>query len=535
MKSKKFAAVVGVSALVLSACAGTTSVAPPQSTATPTVDPSTTSDPSGNPSSAPSSVGVSAIDAPMPEAPAGLEKFYDQELSVENCGRNECGTVVVPLDYDNPDGGTIEIAYTRVPASQEPIGSLLVNPGGPGASGQDMASATSYYFSDDILAHFDIIAFDPRGVNESAPVDCVDDEQLTELLSATYEDSPEGDAQSKADVDGLIASCESRSGDLLPFVGTEEAARDMDVIRHVMGDPKLYYVGYSYGTKLGGMYAELFPQNVGRLVLDGAVDSNLTNFEQNSTQLQGFELALDNYLTDCLAGASCPFDGTVDDARAKIIEMLDAAVETPIPTSDPDRPLTAAGLTFGIITPLYDDQSWFILSMAFDEYFNDGVGDTFQFMFDAYTGRQSDGSYSDNSTEANWAINCADSIPEGDEAEWEELSKEIEQLSPVFGPLFGYSDYMCANWPGLNDDVITEFNAEGSDPIVVIGTVGDPATPYEWSVAFKEDFDNAVLLTWEGEGHTAYGRAGDCINGTVDEYLLAGTVPEDGMTCGANE
>lgn len=534
MKVKKFAAVIGASALVLSACAGTTTVSP----ATEPTTTETTSEPGGGSTSEDptSSVEISAIDASMPEAPAGLESFYNQDLNVEACGSNECGTVTVPLDYDNPDAASIDIAFTRVPASSgQPIGSLLVNPGGPGASGQDMADAASYYFSDDILANFDVIAFDPRGVNESAPVDCVDDAELTRILSATYPDTPEGDAASKADVDELIAGCESRSGDLLSFVGTEEAARDMDVIRQVMGDPKLYYVGYSYGTKLGGMYAELFPGNVGRLVLDGAVDSNITNFEQNSTQLQGFELALENYLTDCLAGSRCPFEGTVDDARAQIVEMLDAAIDTPVPTADPDRPLTAAGLLYGIITPLYDDQSWFVLTMAFDEYFNEGRGDTFQMMFDLYTGLQPGGSYSDNSTEANWAINCADSIPSGDEAEWEKQSKEMEKLSPVFGPLMGYSDYMCTNWPGLNDNVITEFNAEGSDPIVVIGTVGDPATPYEWSIAFKEDFDNAVLLTWEGEGHTAYGRAGDCINGTVDQYLLAGEVPADGTTCGANE
>lgn len=526
VKRSKFVAVIGVSALVLSACSGTVEVAPVDSEAE--LEQS---------ESAGSSGAVVPIDAPMPEVPAGLEEFYGQELATEACGDNECGTITVPLDYENPGSASIDIAFTRVPAaSGEAVGSLLVNPGGPGASGQDMAAMASYYFSTDILDNFDIIAFDPRGVGESAPVDCVDDARLTELLAATYPDTPEGEAQATADTDELIASCASVSGELLPFVGTEEAARDMDVIRHVMGDPKLYYVGYSYGTKLGGMYAELFPANVGRLVLDGAVDSSISNFEQNAAQMQGFELALDNYLTKCFEGGKCPFDGsTNDDARAQIIEMLEAAVEAPIPTSDPDRPLTASGLIFGIITPLYDDQSWYVLSMAFSEYFESGTGDTFQFMFDAYTGRQADGTYADNSTEANWAVNCADAVPAGDEAEWERQSEEIAERSPVFGEFMGYSDYMCANWPGLNDDVITEFDAEGSDPIVVVGTTGDPATPYEWSVAFKEDFDNAVLLTWEGEGHTAYGRAGDCINGTVDEYLLAGTVPADGTTCGANE
>ncbi|MFY9262578.1 MAG: alpha/beta hydrolase [Actinomycetaceae bacterium] len=520
MKKKLFAA-IGATTLILAGCSGTTEVKQ--------VGPSTgtTQEPL---------IEAVAIDAPMPAIPAGLESYYEQDINESDCDMGlKCGTIEVPLDYNNPDAASIEIAYAKRPASGESIGALLVNPGGPGGTGQDMAAYAQYYFSKDILASFDIIGFDPRGVGESAPVSCVDDDVLSDLLEASYPDTPEGEAQEKADADLLIAGCEERSGDLLHFIGTEEAARDMDVLRHVFGDPQLYYVGFSYGTKLGGMYAELYPENVGRLVLDGAVDSAISNFEQDLTQIQGFELALDNYLTDCLASTDCPFDGTIDDARAEIDAMLADSLENPLPTDDPDRMLTQSGLMIGIITPLYDDMSWPMLSDAFEEVKEDGTGSDFLQLFDWYTGRNPDGSYEDNSNEAIIAINCADAVIEGDEEIWKEQSDQMAQEAPLFGKYMGYSGYMCQNWPRDGREVITEFNAVGSAPIVVVGTVGDPATPYEWSIAFADDFDNAVLVTWEGEGHTAYGRAGDCINDALDLYLLTGQVPEDGLTCGADE
>lgn len=526
---KKIIASLALTGVVLSACSGGTSFSE--------LGGKRTGGPSS--SSASSSIAnVSPIDAPMPQIPQGLEEYYEQDIEFSDCGaRTDCAKVTVPLDYSNPSGDTIEIALKRAKASGDAVGSLLVNPGGPGGSGQGMAEQASFYFGDDIRTNFDIIGFDPRGVGESAPVDCLDDAALAEVLEASYPDTPEGEAQSSKDVDKVIAGCEAKSGDLLPFVGTEEAARDMDVIRHVLGDPKLYYVGYSYGTKLGGMYAELFPHNVGRVILDGAVDSSVTDFEESLAQLKGFELATDNYLKDCIENdAQCPFDGSVEEARSVISGLFEDALENPLPTADPDRPLTQAGLLFGFITPLYDDASWSYLTMALDEAINQGSGTLFQSFFDMYTGRQLDGSFADNSTEANWAINCVDSDPEGDATEWEKKEQKIKEESPLFGPVMGYSPEMCAKWPiDRSQEVIDSFHAAGSDPIVVVGTVGDPATPYEWAVNFEKTFDNATLVSWEGEGHTAYGRAGDCVNGALDKYLLNGTVPEEGLTCGADE
>lgn len=250
-----------------------------------------------------------------------------------------------------------------------------------------MAQSAAQFFSSRILDNFDVIGFDPRGVGDSTPVDCLADDQLDDYISAVYPDTPAGKAESYAAEANFAQQCVEKSGDLVKYVGTQEAAQDMDVIRHLVGDPKLYYVGFSYGTKLGGMYAELFPHNVGRLILDGAVDSDVPDYEQNKAQLKGFEQATDNYLDHCLSQPACPFTGTREQAREQIRDMFDQARKAPLPTADKNRPLTQSGLLYGFITPLYDDASWPILSQAIAEYLNDGTASTFQLMFDAYTGR----------------------------------------------------------------------------------------------------------------------------------------------------
>ena len=473
-----------------------------------------------------------AIDAPMPSVPAGLEVFYNQKVDWQDCGGGmQCGQYMVPLDYENPKDRIVEIAATRRPATKTRIGSLLVNPGGPGGSGQEMATNAEFYFTPKVLDYFDVIGFDPRGVGESNPVDCVSDAELGTILERSYPNTPEADAQSQQDLAELAQACDARSGDMLPFIGTESAARDMDVIRHVEGDPKLYYVGFSYGTSLGGEYAELFPKNVGRMVLDGATAPDATSFDQTAEQLKGFEQQLDAYLESCLGTDGCPFSGSVEDARAQIKAALDQALVEPYPTATPDRPLTQAAMLYGIITPLYSEDSWPSLTQAFDQLLNAGDGSVFQLLFDAYTGR--DGyTFNDNSVEANYAINCADYGSTGTPEEWAAQRKQLEEMAPLFGPVFGYNDALCAGWAFQTEDPLGPFVAEGSDPIVVVGTVGDPATPYEWAVKFADTLSNAVLITYEGNGHTAYGRSTECVSDPIDKYLINGTVPE-ALTCPA--
>lgn len=479
-----------------------------------------------------SPISAHAIEAPMPAIPAGLEKFYSQKPAWKECGHGlDCATVTVPLNYADPEGAAIELKIKRRKAEGTRIGSLLVNPGGPGGSGQEMAESAPQFFTDRITDSFDIIGFDPRGVGESTPIDCVTDPELDQVLSTVYADTPEGQAQSRASEVELANKCVEKSGNLVKYVGTEEAARDMDVLRHLMGDPKLYYVGFSYGTKLGGMYAELFPHNVGRLILDGAVDSDVSDFEQSKAQLKGFELATNNFIDKCLTSETCPFKGTRDEAREEIRQMFEKAADKPIPTANPERPLTQAGLMLGFITPLYDDSSWPLLTQAIDEYKTAGTGNAFQVFFDAYTGRDPQGHYKNNSIESHIAINCADSTIEGTPEDWDRMSKELEEASPLFGKSQRYSQTTCATMPKPEHPLVKRFVAEGSDPIVVVGTIGDPATPYEWAVAFQKAFANSTLVTWEGEGHTAYGRAGKCIKDALDAYLLNGKVPEKDLRC----
>ncbi|MFC5370902.1 alpha/beta hydrolase [Arcanobacterium bovis] len=476
---------------------------------------------------------VAPIEAKMPEIPAGLEEFYNQKVSWNNCGTGlECTTFKVPLNYADPKAKTITIAAKKHKAEGKAIGSLFVNPGGPGGDGQEMAESASQFFSDEILKNFDVIGFDPRGVGQSTPVDCLDDAQLAKQLETSYGKTPEDRAKAKQAASALAASCGQKSGDLLKFVGTESAARDIDVMRHVLGDPRLYYVGYSYGTSLGGMYADLFPQNVGRLVLDGAVSSNATNFDQTAAQVKGFDDALTAYLKNCIAGENCPFKGSVEEARKQIAGLLNDSLAKPIPTSNQERPLTQAGFMLGLITPLYDDSSWPMLSRAFDQLISKNDGSLFQLFFDAYSGRKGD-NFTNNSVEANWAINCADQPAMGDEAQWLQQADKLAQIAPVFGPSYGYDENICASWPFQPKEKHKAYKAEGSAPIVVVGTKGDPATPYQWSVDFAKALDNSVLVTYEGEGHTAYGRSTTCVSDPIDKYLLNGTTPKDGLSCPA--
>ncbi|WP_235001754.1 alpha/beta hydrolase [Arcanobacterium ihumii] len=476
---------------------------------------------------------VEAIDAKMPEVPAGLEDFYNQKVSWEKCGTGlECTTFKVPLDYANPKAKTITIAAKKRRADEKAIGSLFVNPGGPGGGGQEMAESAAQYLSDDVLKNFDVIGFDPRGVGESTPVDCLDDAELGKGLEASFPKTAEGQDQYKQQMQQVAASCGQKSGDLLKFVGTESAARDIDVMRQVLGDPKLYYVGYSYGTSLGGMYADLFPKNVGRVVLDGAVSSNATNFDQAMAQVKGFDDAFTSYVQKCLKGDDCPFKGSVDDARKKVADLFESTLKEPIPTKNVERPLTQAALMLGIITPLYDDSSWQLLSQAFSQVFEKNDGSMFQLFFDAYTGRQGN-KFTNNSIEANWAINCADQPASGTETDWDAGAKKIAEVAPVFGPTFGYDEYLCSAWPFQPKEKHKAYEAKGSDPIVVVGTKGDPATPYQWAVDFSKALDNSVLVTYEGEGHTAYGRSTTCVSEPIDRYLLNGTTPKEGLSCAA--
>ncbi|GIG37488.1 alpha/beta hydrolase [Cellulomonas pakistanensis] len=469
--------------------------------------------------------------APTAADVRGLDAIYAQELGWQACGDLECATLVVPLDHEEPDGDTIEIAVSRHRASGEKLGSLLINPGGPGSSGIDALSSIAIpRFGAEVVERYDLVGFDPRGVAASTPVTCVDGPGMDRIVSTDFDfTTDEGIAAAEAAYGELGAACLQNTGPVLEHVDTVSAAKDMDVLRAVLGDDALHYVGYSYGTQLGATYAALFPEHVGRLVLDGALDPTLSSQELSEGQARGFENALRAYVADCQAGAGCPLTGSVDDGLDQVKQVLDRARRSPLPTGT-DRPLTGTLAFSGIALPLYDEQSWSALTTGLDAALA-GDGSVLLQLADLYYDRAADGTYTSNSTQAFWAIGCADDRGTTDVAEMRAQAAAIEEAAPTVGYYFGYGGVICAQWPVPEAGGLEDYSAEGAAPIVVVGTTNDPATPYAWAESLAGTLDSGTLLTYEGEGHTAYGRSNTCIADAVDAYLLEGTVPDDGTRC----
>ncbi|MDH6181830.1 pimeloyl-ACP methyl ester carboxylesterase [Microbacteriaceae bacterium SG_E_30_P1] len=468
--------------------------------------------------------------------PANLERFYHQELEWSSCGGGlQCATAIAPLDWADPGAGEIELALVRQAAtSGAPIGSLLVNPGGPGGSGYDFIRDSIDYATDERLQErFDVVGFDPRGVNRSTPITCYEDPaELDEYLYGI----PPGEAGSDewlaaaADASRQFGErCLELTGPLLGHVDTPSAARDMDMLRAALGDEELNYLGYSYGTLLGQVYADLFPDRTGRLVLDGAVDPNSTEFEKTATQARGFESALRAFLEDCATASDCPFRGSVDASLREVRALLDTLDASPLIAAD-GRELGSSAMFTAIILPLYTPSNWIYLRQVFTDVFSGDPEYAFQ-LADNYNGRSPDGTYRDNQTEAFIGINCLDEhgAPTADEMRAE--AEELRELAPVLGPQMAWGGTGCPNWPVPAVLERAPIVAEGSADILVIGTTNDPATPYEWAVTIAETLENGHLVTYEGEGHTAYNKSNQCVNDVVDAFFIDGVVPESDPRC----
>lgn len=472
---------------------------------------------------------------PAPEkVSAELQAFYGQHLTWSGCASGmQCATAKAPLDWSDPAAGEIELALIRHPASGNKIGSLLVNPGGPGGSGYDFVKDSVDYATDSALQdRFDVVGFDPRGVGRSSAVKCYGPAQMDEYLygiTPGVRGSDQWIAENATASRDFGAACSTNTGDLLDRVDTVSAARDLDLLRAVLGDSKLYYLGYSYGTYLGAVYAELYPGRTGRLALDGALDPAATNFDVTKVQAQGFESALRAYLADCLSQSNCPFRGTVDDGMRSVAELLASVDKSPIRNSD-GRLLGASTLVTAIITPLYQADAWSYLSSMFTSVMKGNASAAFT-LADSYNSRNSDGTYKDNSTEAFMAINCLDYTYNADPAVMRAQAAELTKAAPVIGPYMAYGDIGCANWPYTSTVEREPIAAKGSAPILVIGTTNDPATPYVWAKNLAGELENGHLLTYKGEGHTAYNKSNSCVNDAVDAYLIDGTLPPEGKTC----
>lgn len=480
---------------------------------------------------------------PTPETPvdsdpvAGVDEallaYYSQELVWEPCDDAECATVEVPLDYAEPEGETIELALLRSSAVDDPVGSLLVNPGGPGASGIDYARQPDNV-DDDVRSSFDIVGFDPRGVGSSTPVDCVDDGELDELVAAEGAPGDEEELERLQELhEKFTAGCEARSGDLLPHVGTDNVARDLDVLRAVLGDSQLHYLGKSYGTFIGARYAELFPDRVGRLVLDGAVDPALSGDEFGLGQAEGIERALGAYLAWCVEQETCPLGPTEQEAYDTVDALLTAIGDDPLPTDDEARPLTQPLAVLGIILPLYlpPEQGYEVLTAALGEA-QAGNGSVLLTLADAYLQRNDDGTYRNNQNEVFYAVHCIDRPDSETPTEIRASLPRFEEASPIFGPFLAWGGLACGEWPAEPQGEPAPVTASGSAPILVVGTTGDLATPYEWAESLAEQLESGVLLTYEGFVHTGYRQGNSCVDQTVAAYLVDGEVPDEGLVCG---
>ncbi|GAA3045659.1 alpha/beta hydrolase [Kitasatospora albolonga] len=516
---------VALAAALLAGCTSGTETAAPSSSASPTQ----TTTPSASPSPAPKPTG---------EADPALKPYYSQQLAWAACTDDpktakldestaECARLRVPLDYAAPGGETIEIALSRRRTAQDGkrIGSLVLNPGGPGSSGAGMVQRGTDFGKDGLRESYDLVGFDPRGVGASTAVHCMDDRARDAFDSTDTRDGTRGKAMADA--------CRANSGTLLPHVGTRDAARDMDVLRAALGEAKLNYFGFSYGTYLGSRYLEQFPDKAGRVVLDGAVDSTLSQLDHAVQQNISFEKALRAFAADCAQQKQCSLGKDPEQAPAKLAAFLDGLKKEPLTTTD-GRSLTSSSAWTGTLSMLYGNAtSWEYLRNALGWAMLRDKGDYLQAMADDYYDRGEDGKHS-NMLDAYTAIHCADpgaDVPTA--AQFAAARQKLHDEAPLISARYTDEDLFdpdCRSWPYRTTEQPAPTKAPGAPPVLVVGTTGDPATPYAWAEQLTTELGNATLLTREGEGHTGYNK-NPCTTSAVNTFLTTGTLPAPGTRC----
>ncbi|MEV4252453.1 alpha/beta hydrolase [Spirillospora sp. NPDC049652] len=468
------------------------------------------------------------------EAPPGLEAFYSQKPHWTSCGGGmECTNVKVPLNYAKPSQGQISLALIRMPAEDkgQRIGSLLTNPGGPGGSGVEFVRQTGRAFGDKLRRRFDIVGFDPRGVGGSSPVRCMTGPQLDRFFATDASpDDPREVNTLAAESKQFADACRTKAGRELPYVGTPDAAHDMDVIRAALGDQKLSYYGASYGTYLGAEYASQFPTKIRSLVLDGAIDPRTSSTDMLVEQAKGFETALRAFAADCVKQGDCPIGTDQDAAVAKVGELLRQTDRTPLRNTRDSRQVTESWATMGIATALYAKETWPFLRQGLSAALTRGDGTLLLALADQMVERKQDGSYS-NQTDANMAVNCVDKPNPPDVPTYKKAADQAAKVAPRFGPFVVWGGLPCVYWAVQTKRKPQAITAKGAPPILVIGTLRDPATPYKWAQGLASQLSSGELLTLDGDGHTAYLQGNSCITAATDDYLVTGTPPKKGTVC----
>ena len=477
--------------------------------------------------------GRGVIATPRPGSPVTWSQCDRASSDVRIPAGAECGMLSVPVDYAKPDGAVARIAMIRFKATGQKVGSLVVNPGGPGESGIQAAASLVGAMPQSIRQAFDLVGFDPRGVGASTPaVWCNSDEDNDQLRADPDVDySPAGVAHIESQTKDFVARCVKKMGnEFLANVGTASVVKDLDAIRATLGDEKLTYLGYSYGTRIGSAYAEAYPQKVRAMILDGAVDPNADPTEADIRQAAAFQTAFDDYAKDCAKSSDCPLGTDPTKAVDVYKSLVDPLVQSPVKTKDP-RGLSYSDAIVGTILPLYSPNLWRHLTQALSE-LKDGGGDTMLALADLYMGRDENGHY-DNSTDVRVAVNCVDEPPVTDR----EKVIDEDRRSRVVAPFMSYGEFTgdaplgtCAFWPVPATSKPHEIEAAGLPPILVISTTNDPATPYQAGVDLARELGGS-LLTFQGTQHTVVFQGNGCVDDIAAKYLLDVAVPPPGSRC----
>ena len=478
--------------------------------------------------------GRAVISAPRPGSPIQWTqcKAASSDSTRLPAGA-ECGMLSVPVDYSKPDGDVAQIAMIRFKATGQKTGSLVVNPGGPGESGVEAAASMATTLPQSVRDRFDLVGFDPRGVANSTPAVWCNSDADNDRLRAdpTVEYTQEGVDHIEKENKEFVQRCEEKMGkEFLANSGTANVAKDLDAIRAGLGDEKLTYLGYSYGTRIGALYAEAYPDKVRAMILDGAVDPNADQIEEEIRQAAAFQKAFDNFAADCASSPDCPL-GT---DRAKAVEMykslVDPLVEHPAETKDP-RGLSYNDAIVGTILPLYSPSLWRHLTQALSE-LKDGTGDTMLALADLYMGRDANGHYN-NSTDVRVAVNCMDKPHITDRAKVVDEDRRAREAAPFmsYGEFTGLAPLdTCAFWPVPATGDQHEINVKGLPPILVVSTTNDPATPYKAGVDLARQL-GGTLVTFEGTQHTVVFQGNTCIDDIAARYLVDVTVPPPNTRC----
>jgi pimeloyl-ACP methyl ester carboxylesterase len=476
--------------------------------------------------------GKAPTGRPDPATSPVLARFYGQKLAWSSCGGGfECARVAAPIDWNRPATGTFQLAVVRLKATGKRLGSLLINPGGPGVSGVQWVRQDARSFDDALRSAYDLVGWDPRGSGNSAPVTCLSDRQLDAYYATDATPDDAGEVQTLVQEQKSFAdACEANTGAILGHLDTISTVHDMDLLRAVLGDKVLSYYGGSYGTYLGAWYAQEFPWRVGRLVLDGAVDPSLTSAQYVAGQALGFSRAVRSYLQDCLSHDGCPLTGTVDDGMAQISALLAKADAMPLPTSS-GRSLNQTLMAFGLAQGMYAQVLWPTVTRAITQAIR-GDGTTLLLLADDYLKRDRNGHYAQDTTSYS-PIYCLDHPETRTVAQIGDQAAQLEKQYPPLGGFIGWGETSCQGWPLPVVTPTQRLTAAGAQPILVVGTTDDPATPYEWAKSLASQLSSGRLLTRQGQGHAAYRQGSECIDLAIDRYLVEGKVPKAGTVCGA--